>query len=139
MQLFCCFNFEMNYDVLKSKGLCLMLSKNINFNKNQLESKMENPPHTFREMNLVLRLVQEPQVKSENLMSWSQRKKKEGIFCTVYLVTFVFYLNVQCIEYTFRKYILLHIQKYYLIHFCCLFLKSSKAFSVSLRTILSVL
>ena len=48
-----------------------MLSKNINFNKDKLESKMENPTHTFREMNLVLRLVQEPQIKSENLMSWS--------------------------------------------------------------------
>ena len=45
---------------------------------------------------------------------------------------FVFYLSVQCIEYTFRICILLHFKKYYFIHFCCLFLKKTKAFSVSL-------
>ena len=67
-------------------------------------------------------------------MSWSSRNKKKGIFYTCpkgLFSIFVFYLNV-CIEYTFRIYILLHIKKYYFIHFCCLFLKSSKAFSVSL-------
>ena len=72
-------------------------------------------------------------------LSQSSRRKKEGIFCTVYFVrrkfflTFVFYLNVQCIEYTFRIYILLHIKNCYFIHFSCLFLKSSKAFNVSLN------
>ena len=45
---------------------------------------------------------------------------------------FVFYLNVQCIENTFRIYTLLHIKTHYFIHFCYLFLKSLKAFSVSL-------
>ena len=29
-------------------------------------------------------------------------------------------------------YLLLHVKKPYFIHFCCLFLKSSKAFSISL-------
>ena len=33
---------------------------------------------------------------------------------------------------TFRIYTLLHIKKHYFIHLCCLFLKSSKAFNVSL-------
>ena len=70
-------------------------------------------------------------------MSWSSRKKKESSFCTVYFIrrkfflTFVFYLSIWCIEYTFRIYILLHTKKHYFIHFCCLFLKSSKAFYVS--------
>ena len=45
---------------------------------------------------------------------------------------FVFNLNVQYTKYTLRIYILLPIKKYYFIHFCCLFLKSWKAFSVSL-------
>ena len=54
-------------------------------------------------------------------MSWSSQKKKEGIFGNVYLfeeifLTFVFYLNVECIEYTFRIHILLHIKKHYFIH-----------------------
>ena len=33
------------------------LNKNINFNKNEMESKIENPTHTFREMNYVLQLI----------------------------------------------------------------------------------
>ena len=51
------FDFERNQDVLKSKSLCFLLNKNINFNKHETESKMENPPHTFTETNLVLQLA----------------------------------------------------------------------------------
>ena len=51
------FNFERNYVVLKSKSPCIFLSKNINFNENETESKMENPTHSFRETNLVLQLI----------------------------------------------------------------------------------
>ena len=48
----------MNYDVLKSKFPYILLNKNImNFNKNETESKMENPTHSFRETNLVLHLI----------------------------------------------------------------------------------
>ena len=78
--------FERNYDALKSKRLCILLNKNINFNQNETESKMENPTHCFRETNLVLQLIQESQIKSKTVMSWSSLKKKEGIFCTVYFV-----------------------------------------------------
>ena len=57
-----------------------------------------------------------------------------GLFCLKGVsLTFAFYLNVQCIENTFRIYILLHIKKHYIIHFCCLILISSKALSVSLN------
>ena len=52
--LFYYFNFGRNYDVLKSKSPCIFLNKNINFNKNETESIMENPTHSFRETNLVL-------------------------------------------------------------------------------------
>ena len=48
-------------------------------------------------------------------------------------LTFVFYVNVYWVEYTFRISILFYIKKHYFIHFYCLFLKSSKDFSVSLR------
>ena len=41
------FNFERNYDVLKSKSQCILLNKNINFNENETESKMKNPTHGF--------------------------------------------------------------------------------------------
>ena len=57
MLLFYYFNFERGYDVLKSKNLCILLNKNKNFDKNVLESKMENPTHSFREANLVLQLI----------------------------------------------------------------------------------
>ena len=32
-------------------------SKNINFNKNETESKMENPAHDFREIDLLLQFI----------------------------------------------------------------------------------
>ena len=57
LQLSYYFSFEMNYDVLESKSPSILLNKNINFNKNKTESKMENPTHSFREMNLVLQVI----------------------------------------------------------------------------------
>ena len=96
------FNFEKNYDVLKSKSPCILLNKNINFNKNETESKMENPAHRFRETNLVLQFILESQIKSKTV-SWSSRKKNESIFCTVYFVRRNFFINIcilsQCIVY----------------------------------------
>ena len=47
------------------------LNKNINFIKNETESKMENLTHSFREMNPVLQLIWESQIKSETVISWS--------------------------------------------------------------------
>ena len=73
-------DFERNYDVLKSKSPRILLSKNINFNKNETESKAENPTHSFRDMNLVFQLTWESQIKRKTVMSWSSRKKKRGIF-----------------------------------------------------------
>ena len=82
------FNFDRNYDILKSKSpWCILFNKNINFNKIETESEMENP-------------IQTSPIKIKTVMSWSSLKKNEGIFCTVYSVrrkknlTFVFYLNV---------------------------------------------
>ena len=46
---------------------------------------MENLTHSFREANLVLQLMEESQIKSKTVVSWSLRKKKEGSFCTDYL------------------------------------------------------
>ena len=47
---------------------------------------MENTTHSFRETRLVSQLVKETQIKSKAFMSWSSRKKKDGIFCNVYFV-----------------------------------------------------
>ena len=35
----------------------LFIEQNINFNKNETESKMEKPTEAFREMNLILELI----------------------------------------------------------------------------------
>ena len=55
MSLFYNLNFERYYNVLKSAYN--LFNKNINFNKNETESKMENPTRSFREMNHVFQLV----------------------------------------------------------------------------------
>ena len=51
------FNFERNYNILKSKSLCILLNEIINFNKNETELKMENSTDSFTETNLVLQLI----------------------------------------------------------------------------------
>ena len=62
-------------------------------------------------------------------MSWSSQKEKRGhllyrLFCPKRIfLTFVFYLGVQYIEYTFRIYILSHIKKQYFAHFFLLVFK----------------
>ena len=54
LKIYCVFNFERNCDVLKSKSECILLNKNINFNKNEMESKMEKSTHILRGTNLQL-------------------------------------------------------------------------------------
>ena len=48
--------YEKNYGVLKLKSPCILLNKNTYFNKNETESKIENP-HTDRETNLVAKVI----------------------------------------------------------------------------------
>ena len=74
MWFFCYFIFEKDYNILKSKPSYFLLNKNLKFNKNEVESKMKNPPHpthththTFREMNSVLHLIQESGIKINEL------------------------------------------------------------------------
>ena len=117
MRLFYYFNFERNYDVSKSKSPCILLKKNINFNKSETNHKLK-----------------ESQIKSKIVMS---ERKKRVFFVTFILpeenfLTFVLFQCTLSTECTFRIYILLHIKKHFM-HFFCLFLKSSKAFSVSLN------
>ena len=79
MRLFYYFNFERNYDVLKSKSPCILLNKNINFNKSETNHNLK-----------------ESQIKSKIVMS---EKKKRVFFAPFILpeenfLTFVFCLNV---------------------------------------------
>ena len=67
-------------------------------------------------------------------MSWSLQKKKIRhflycLFCPKEIIFNIYVLlNVQCIEYTFRIYILLHIKKHCFIHFFACFLKMSSVY-----------
>ena len=94
MWLFYCFNLERNFDVLK------LLTKYINFDKSEMELKMENSTRNFGETKFVLQLIQESQIKRKTLMRWSSWKKKGSIFlhhlfCPKEIfLAFVFYLNI---------------------------------------------
>ena len=57
MQFFYYIYFEKNYEVLNPKSPWFLLNKNININKDETESKMENHTHSFREMKLVIQHV----------------------------------------------------------------------------------
>ena len=82
---FCYFNLERNYDVLKSKSPCILMNKNINFNKNEAKSKMRNSTQSLTETIILLQLIQESQIKCKTVMSWISRKKKRAIFVTLIL------------------------------------------------------
>ena len=92
------FNFERNYDALKSKSSYILLNKNINFDKNETESKMKYPKRSFTETNLLLQLIQELQNKSKAVVSWSSLKKKEGIFVPFILPKENFFNIVFCLN-----------------------------------------
>ena len=81
MWLFFYFNFERNYYLLKLKSPCILLSKNINFNKNKME--LREMRHGFREMNLKVQLTSESQTESK---TDELELATEKFFCTVYFV-----------------------------------------------------
>ena len=114
MWLFYYFKIELSYGVLKSKSPCILLNKNTKFDKNETESKMENPTHSFRQTNLVLQLIEESRIKSKTLMSWNRERKNKAFFVPFILskrnfLISVFFLDVYCIEHTFRIYIYIYI------------------------------
>ena len=97
---------------------------------------MENPTQSQREGPWSSAHIR---ITIQNCDELELAKQKKNIFCTThfalreFFLRVVLFLNEQCIEYTSRICILLHIKKNYLIHFSCLFLKLSKGFSVSWR------
>ena len=74
VSIFNYFDFERSYDILKSKSPCILLNKNINFDKNETKSKMENPIHGIRKTH---QLIWESQIRSKSVMVWGSQKKKE--------------------------------------------------------------
>ena len=84
------FYLEGSDGVLKPNNSCILLSKNINCDKNKMKLKMENPTHTVLERQSLC---------FSSYKIWKLKVKLRGIFCIVYFVrgnflTFVFYLNL---------------------------------------------
>ena len=69
------FSFEVNYDVLKSKRPCILLDKNINFNKKR--NRKLKIPHSYKETNLVFKLIEESQIKNKTVICNKLELKKE--------------------------------------------------------------
>ena len=59
---------------------------------------MENRTHSFRETKLMLQLIEQSQIKSKTVMSWSLQKKEEDIFCTFYFVGTNFFQHLYFIS-----------------------------------------
>ena len=82
-----------------------------------MESKMKNPTHSFREMNLVLQLIQESQIKSKTDDLELAKEKRGHFLCRllcpkrVFFLRFVFYFNVYSVLNTFSKYTYFHISE----------------------------
>ena len=132
--LFYYFSFERSYDVLKSKSSCILLNKNINFNKNKTELKMENPIHSFKEMSLLFQLIRKLKL---NLWWVGARKRKKRaflyrLFCPKGILS-ICVLSQCTVMNTLSEYAYFYKSKTLRVGFCCSFLKLSKAFSVSLK------
>ena len=115
MWLFLCFDFERSYNVLKSKIRCIFLNKNINFNKNKMELKIENPTlcfSSYKNRKLKIKLW------------WVRaRERKKRAFFVSFILSEGNFFNICVLSQSFAY------QKTYFTHFCCLFLRSSKCFS----------
>ena len=114
-----------------------MLNKKIDFDKNETESKTKNPTHSCRETNLVLKLIQESQIKI-NCDELELAQEKRGhilyhLFCPKEIFFNICVLP-QCIvcQIHFQNVYTFTYQKALLQTRLCLFLKSTKTFSLSL-------
>ena len=80
MWLFCYLNFERNYDVLKARNRCILLNKNINFNKNETESKIENPHKTSERRALSFSSNKNLKLKVKLWWIGARERKKRAFF-----------------------------------------------------------
>ena len=62
--LFYFFNFDRNYDILKSESPCILLNKNMNLKKKKKKNGTKNGKScSFREKNLVLQFIKNNNLK----------------------------------------------------------------------------
>ena len=64
-----------------------MLKKNVNFNKNKTEYKLEDLAYALRDTNLVLQLILEFRIKNKTdeleLVKENNVTSMQGVFCTL--------------------------------------------------------
>ena len=100
MWLFYYFNFERNYDVLKSKNPCILWNKNIIFNKNQKESKI---PHTVLERRTLCFSSYKNRKLKVKLWWVGARERKKRAFFVPFILSEGNFFNIcvlsQCIVY----------------------------------------
>ena len=96
--LFCYFDFERNYDVLKSKSPCFLLNKNINLNKN---GKWKIPYTAVERWTMCFSSYNNRELKVK--LWWvGARERSKSVFFVLFfffcpkeiLLAFVFDLNV---------------------------------------------
>ena len=112
--LFYYFNFERNYDVLKSKSPCILLNKNINFNKNETDRKWKMPHTVLERRTLCFSSYKNRKLKVKLWWVGARERKKRAFFVPFILLEGKFleiYILSQCIVYwihlyTFKIYIL---------------------------------
>ena len=118
------FNFGRNYDALKSKNPCILLNKNINFNKNETELKMENLTVSQRQ-TLCFSLYENCKLKVKLWWVGACERKRRAFFALFLCPNEIFYylcfISIYCVFCTFRMYILLHTKTHYFITFLLVF------------------
>ena len=139
MWLFHYFNSKRNYNVLKLKSPYFLLNKNINSNKNNTKLKMEIP-HTLSERRTMCFSSYKNRELKVKLWRAGARERKKSAFFVKFILSVWHFFNIcvlpQCIVYwiNFQNIYTCTYQKTLLRTLFCLFLKSSKAFSVSLSS-----
>ena len=115
------FNFESINDVLKSKSSYFFLKKNINFNKNEAESKMENPHKVLERRTLCFNSYKNCKLKVRLWWAVTPKRKKRTFFEPLIFSEWNFIVLNELSQYT-----------YFYISKTITYLKSSKALSISL-------
>ena len=128
---FCYFRFERNYDVWKSKIPAFCWTKILTLIKTERNRKSKIPHIVLERRTLCFNSFKNHKLKIKLRWVGARKRKKEGIFSTVYFVRrnffnicvlsqFILYL----IHFHFILYlihILLHIKLHYFIHFFAYF------------------
>ena len=124
-------NFKRKYDVLKSKSSCVLLKKNINFNKNKTKSKMENPTHTVLERRtMCFSSYQNCKLKVKLWWVGARERKRRAFFVPVILSEGNFFNNCVLSQYCALNYSLCAISG-------CLSVESVSKFGKEITSFLS--